>query len=127
MLKTYKESVDFTLDGELVKGYYSIVIREEDEASSKNEEWQGLENIKHVVITDFNDTIFYRYSWFRKQFGLMGCDCIFLRVKKNSTLKRVIKYKEIDLSLNELFNLRDNKRVTEYMKQQGITVCPMKA
>ena len=127
MLKTYKESVDFTLDGELVKGYYRIVIREEDEAISKEEEWQGLENIKHVVITDFNDTIFYGYSWLRKQFGLMGCDCIFLRVKKNSTLKRVIKYKEVDLSINEMFSLSDTKRVIEYMKQQGITICPMKA
>lgn len=127
MLKTYKESVDFTLDGELVKGYYRIVIREEDEAISKNEEWRGLENIKRVVTTDFNDTIFYGYSWFRKQFGLMGCDCIFLRVKKNSTLKRVIKYKEVDLSLDELFKIRDSKKVIEYMKQQGISVCPMKA
>lgn len=126
MLKTYKKYIGFTLDGELVEDGYEFVVSEEDEAIFTQKEWCGLENIKQAVTIDFKGTISYRYSLFRKQLGLLGCGWVFLKVKKNSTLKLVIKYNEVDLSLNELFNLRDNKKVIEYMKQQGITVCPMK-
>lgn len=93
----------------------------------KKEEWQGLENIKYVVTNDLKNTISYRYSLLRKQFGLLGCSWVFLKVKKNSILRKVVKYEEVNLSINELFRMRDSKKVIEYMKQQGITVCPMKA
>ena len=127
MLKTYEKYIGFTLDGELVEGFYEFVISEEDEAIFTQKEWCGLENIKQAVTIDFKSTISYRYSLFRKQLGLMGCGWVFLKVKKNSTLKLVIEYKEVDLSLNELFRIKDGKRVIDYMKQQGMTVCPMKA
>ena len=127
MLKTYEKYIGFTLDGELVEGFYEFVISEEDEAIFTQKEWCGLENIKQAVTIDFKNTISYRYSLFRKQLGLMGCGWVFLKVKKNSTLKLVIKYKEVDLSLNELFRIKDGKRVIDYMKQQGMAVCPMKA
>lgn len=127
MLKTYAESIVFTLDGELVEDFDAIVIREEDEAISKKEEWQGLENIQCAVTNDLKNTINYKYSLFRKQFGLLGCGWVFLKVKKNSILRKFVKYEEVNLSINELFRMRDSKKVIEYMKQQGITVCPMKA
>lgn len=127
MLKTYKKSIVFTLDGELVENFYVIVIREENEAISKKEEWQGLENIQCVVTNDLKNTIGYRYSLFRKQFGLMGLDLVFLKVKKNSILRKFVKYEEVNLSIDELFKVKESKKVIEYMKQQGITVCPMKA
>lgn len=127
MLKTYEKYIGFTLDGELVEDCYKFVVSEEDEAICTQKEWCGLENIKQAVTVDFEGTISYRYSLFRKQLGLMGCGWVFLRVKENSTLKLVIKYKEVDLSLNELFRIKDGKRVIDYMKQQGITICPMKA
>ena len=126
MLKTYRKYIGFTLDGELVEGYYAFVVSEEDEAVSKEEEWQGLENIKYVVTNNLKNTINYRYSLLRKQFGLMGCGWVFLKVKQNSILKKVVKYEEVDLSLDELFRIKDSKKVIEYMKQQGITI-PMKA
>lgn len=82
MLKTYAESIVFTLDGELVEDFDAIVIREEDKAISKKEEWQGLKNIQCVVTNDLKNTINYKYSLFRKQFGLLGCGWVFLKVKK---------------------------------------------
>lgn len=127
MLKTYEKTILFTLDGELVEDFHAIVVREENEAISKKEEWQGLENIKCVVTNDLKNTISYKYSLIRKKFGLMGCGWVFLKVKRNSILRKVVKYEEVDLSLNELFRIKDGKKVIEYMKQQGITVCPMKA
>lgn len=126
MLKTYAESIVFTLDGELVEDFDAIVIREEDKAISKKEEWQGLKNIQCVVTNDLKNTINYKYSLLRKQFGLMGCGWVFLKVKQNSILKKVVKYEEVDLSLDELFRIKDSKKVIEYMKQQGIAI-PMKA
>lgn len=126
MLKTYSQSIVFTLDGELVEDFYALVVREESEAISKKEEWQGLENIKCAVTNDLKNTIGYRYSLFRKKFGLMGCGLVFLKVKQNSILRKFVKYEEVDLSLNELFRIKDSKKVIEYMKQQGITI-PMKA
>ena len=127
MLKTYGKSIAFTLDGELVEHFYTFVIREEDEAISKKEEWQGLENIQCIVTNDLKNTLNYNYSLFRKQFGLMGCGWVFLKVKKNSILRKVVKYEEVNLSIDELFKIKDSKKVIEYMKQQGITICPMKA
>ena len=126
MLKTYRQSIVFTLDGELVEDFYAIVIREENESISKKEEWQGLENIKCAVTNDLKNTITYRYSLFRKQLGLMGCGWVFLKVKQKSILRKFVKYEEVDVSLNELFRIKDSKKVIEYMKQEGIT-CPMKA
>lgn len=122
MLKTYRKYIGFILDGELVEGYYAFVVSEEDAAVSKEEEWQGLENIKYVVTNNLKNTINYRYSLLRKQFGLLGCSWVFLKVKKNSILRKVVKYEEVDLSLDELFRINDSKKVIEYMKQQGITI-----
>lgn len=127
MLKTYRKYIGFTLDGELIEGYYAFVVSEENEAVSKEKEWQGLENIEYVVTNNLKNTISYRYSLLRKQFGLMGCGWVFLKVKRNSILKKVVKYEEVDLSLDELFKIKDSKKVIEYMKQRGMTVCPMKA
>ena len=126
MLNTYRKYIGFTLDDELVEDYYVFVVSEENEAVSKEEEWQGLENIKYAVTNNLKNTISYRYSLLRKQFGLMGYGWVFLKVKQNSILKKVVKYEEVDLSLNELFRIKDSKKVIEYMKQQGITI-PMKA
>lgn len=126
MLKTYEKSMVFTLDGELVEDFYENVVIEEDMALFTQKEWRGLEAIECAVTMDFN-MLHYKYSLFRNQFGLMGCGWVFLRVRKSSILRMFIKYKEVNLSLNELFRIKDSKKVTEYMKQQGITVCPMKA
>lgn len=126
MLKTYEKTTVFTLDGELIYDFYENVVIKEDAPFLTQEEWYGLEDIKRAVTTDFNEILSYRYSLFRKKFGLMGCGWVFLGVRKNSILRMFIKYKEVDLSLNELFRIKDSKKVIEYMKQQGI-ICPMKA
>ena len=126
MLKTYMKSTVFTLDGELVEDCYENVVIEDDTAFPIKKEWHGLEDIECAVTMDLKGILPYKYSLFRNQFGLIGCGWVFLRVRKKSILQMFIKYEEVDLSLNELFRIKDSKKVIEYMKQQEIAI-PMKA
>lgn len=127
MLKTYEKSIVFTLDGEFVTDFYENVVAEENAAFLTQKEWCGLEAIECAVTMDLKDMLSYRYSLLRNKFGLVGCGWVFLSVRKNSILRMFIKYKEVNLSLNELFRIEDSKKVIEYMKQEGITICLMKA
>lgn len=126
MLKTYKKCVKYTLDGESVAfiGTSGFSIFDESEAVDNSSEWCGLEKIKDVVINEM--PVLYKYTLFKKYFCLIMWDGRKLRVHDNSILVKTVSYKQIDISLKDLFDIHDSDKVIEYMKQRGLAVCPMK-
>ena len=129
MLKTYRKCVRYILDGKSISfaGANSgwLILDESQVVESKNE-WRGLEEIEKM-ISDEDCPIFYRKTLFKKKLYLIEWGGSFVRVNENSVLTRIISYKQIDASLEELFKLRDSNKVIEYLKERGITICPMKA
>lgn len=129
MLKTYRKRVRYILDGKSIafigddSGW--IILDESQVVESKNE-WCGLEEIEKMVI-DKDYPIFYRKTLFKKKLCLIEWGGNSVKVNENSVLTRTISYKQIDASLEELFKLSDSNKVIEYLKERGITVCPMKA
>ena len=129
MLKTYRKCVQYVLDGKSISfaGENSgwIILDESQVVESKNE-WHGLEEIEKAV-TNKDSPVFYRKTLFKKKLCLVEWDGKSVQVNENSILTKIISYKQIDASLEELFKLRDSNKVIEYLKERGITICPMKA
>ena len=128
MLKTFKKCVRYTLNGESVAfaGWSSgFSILDESEAVDNSREWHGLEEIKDEVISE-ESPVLYKYTLLKKYFCLITWDARKLRVRDNSILVKTVSYKQIDISLKDLFSIQDSNKVIEYLKQRGMTVCPMK-
>lgn len=125
MLNTYRKTVRYFLDNELINGNSCFVLMDDSEVEDWNKEWYGIEGIKEAVETQW---LPYGYTcrkrfYIRNKYAVGSTKII---VKNNSILKKTITYIPTSISLKELFDMPDGEKVIEYMKQRGMTVCPMK-
>jgi len=128
MLNVYRKFVEYKLDGERVDsfGWHSaIVLLEPDEAVETEEKWCDRNNIEKALETDL--PLPYGYTTFHKYLYIRNVDLKKIRVWKNSVLKKRVYYRAENVSLKELLELRCSDKVIQYLKEHGMTICPMKA
>ena len=123
MLKPYLITYKFYYDGELKDKYYSTKLSEEP----YNEEISG---------TDFEGlwNLVYKYAFipigmweFRKGHKFLQFhDTIFARItpKNCKPYKLVITSEETTITINELIKY-DTEKVIQYLKERGMTTCPI--
>lgn len=128
MLNVYRKSVEYKLDGERVANFgwrSTIVLLEPDEAVDTEEKWCDRDNIEKALETDL--PLPYGYTTFHKYLYIRNDDLKKIRVWKNSVLKKNVYYRAENVSLKELLELRYSDKVIQYLKEHGMTVCPLKA
>ena len=129
MLNVYRKFVKYELDGERVDSSFGwrsgIVLLEPDEAVETEEKWCDRNNIQKALETDL--PLPYGYTTFHKYLYILNEDSKKIRVWRNSVLKKKVYYRVENASLNELLKLRCSDKVIQYLKEHGMTVCPMKA
>lgn len=128
MLNVYRKFVEYKLDGERVNnvGWHStIVLLEPDEAVETEEKWCDRDNIEKALEKDL--PLPYGYTTFHKYLYIRNVDLKKIRVWKNSVLKKKVYYRAENVSLDELLKLRCSDKVIQYLKEHGMTICPMKA
>ena len=128
MLNVYRKFVEYKLDGERVAnfGWHStIVLLEPYEAVDIEEKWCDRDNIEKALETDL--PLPYGYTTFHKYLYIRNNDLKKIRVWKNSVLKKKVYYRAENVSLDELLKLRCGDKVIQYLKEHGMTICPMKA
>lgn len=128
MLNVYRKFVEYKLEGERIDscGWHSaIVLLEPDEAVEIEEKWCDRDNIEKALETDL--PLPYGYTTFHKYLYIRNVDLKKIRVWKNSVLKKKVYYRAENVSLDELLKLHCSDKVIQYLKERGLTVCPMKA
>lgn len=128
MLNVYRKFVVYTLDGERVCGIdnrSTIVLLESNEAIETEEKWCDRKNIEKALETEL--PLFYGYTIIHKYLYMRNENMKKFRVWKNSVLKKKVSYRAENISLDELLKLRCSDKVIQYLKERGITICPMKA
>lgn len=128
MLNVYRQFVEYKLDGERVGGINNnstIVLLESNEAINIEERWIDLKDIEKALKTDL--PLCYGHTIFHKYLYMYNMNFKKVRVWKNSVLIRRVYYRPEIISLDELLKLRCSDKVIQYLKERGLTVCPMKA
>lgn len=129
MLNVYRKFVEYTLDGERVCGIdnrSTIVLIEPDEAVETEEKWYDKVNIEKALKTELS-SLFYGYTAFHKYLYMRNEDFRKFRVWKNSILKKRVSYRAENISIDELLKLPCSDKVIQYLKERGMTICPMRA
>ena len=127
MLNVYRKFVEYKLDGERVYSIgwdRGIMLLKLEEAAETEEKWYDRANIKKALETE---PLPYGYTTFHKYLYMRNLNMKKLIVWKNSILKKNVYYRAENISLDELLKLRCSDKVIQYLKERGITICPMKA
>ena len=128
MLNVYRKFVEFRLDGEKVGGINNIsdiVLLTPDEAINTEERWIDSKNIEKALKTDL--PLCYGYTVFHKYLYMRNMEFQKVRVWKNSVLIKKVYYRPETISLDRLLKIDDSDKVIQYLKERGMTICPMKA
>lgn len=125
MLNVYRQFIEYKLDGERVEGSSTIVLFESNEAINTEERWIDLENIEKAL--EIGLPLYCGYTIFHKYLYIYNMNFKKVRVWKNSVLIKRVYYRPEIISLDELLKLRCSDKVIQYLKEHGLTVCPMKA
>ena len=125
MLKAYLITYKFYYDGELEYRTTSTQLRDSPyEAEFSGDDFDGLWNLyqKHPLVFPFN-----AYEWKKGRY-LEFYDSMFRGIKewKNNCKpwKLVATSREITVTMKELERF-DADDVIQYLKERGITTCPM--
>lgn len=128
MLNVYRKFVEYRLDGKRVGGINNmsmIVLLTQEEVENTKEQWIGLKNIEKALETDL--PLCYGHTIFHKYLYMYDMNFKKVRVWENSVLIKRVYYRPETISLDELLKLCDNEKVIQYLKERGLTICPMKA
>ena len=124
MLKAYLVTYEFYYDGELLRENYSTQIREtpyEEEYSGTD--FDGLLNLyyEHPALIPFNAWEFKKGKIFLQHY-----DWLFKKItsKNCKPWKFTISSRETTISMKELMNYGADI-VIQYLKDRGITACPI--
>lgn len=123
-MKAYRVAYKFYYDGEMMSDHYFTQLREEP----REEEYSG---------TDFESLWNFTYEWptmtpfncweFKKgKRFLQHYDWLFKKItpKNCKPWKFVISSRETHISMEELMKF-NSEHVIQYLKERGITTCPM--
>lgn len=130
MLNVYRKFVEYTLDGERLWQGFSInsgdiVLLEADEAINTDEKWCDIGTIEKALETEL--PLPYGYTKFHKYLYMRNADMRKVRVWRNSVLRKRVIYRIENVSLYDIMKVPCSEKVIQYLKERGLTVCPMKA
>lgn len=133
MLKLYRPKYTTYENGiPIWDGIFDKVLLTEEEKETKTkivtiQNWEDLEEKfqKYYLCLPFN---FYKVTKGRK---LCYYDSLFSKYKewkhKELNFKIVIKYEEIEhFSIKDILELKNSERAIQYLKENGLNVCPIK-
>lgn len=130
MIKSYHLKARILFDGEEVQSHTcGFVLIEETDVAPKTLIYTNLKEA--IEALSGKENIFY-WTWkmpFRKEFyGLEVASKPFMWSsldKKPHTLVVEYSYIPYDVSLNKIFNYYDSVIAIQYLKERGLTVCPI--
>lgn len=130
MIKSYRLKVRILFDGEEVQSHtLGFVLMEEASTSTKT--WT-FTNLKEAIDSLPAGADIFKWTWkmpFRKEFyGLEVESKPFMWSsldKKPHILVVEYSYVPYNASLNKIFNYHDSIIAIQYLKERGLTVCPI--
>ena len=126
MLKTYHVSIRWEYDGEMIDSdYYNTICTEEYAKENTGTVKANGYLTKYLNGDDLpfrlNCGIFRRKKfYFQPSFNYRASHPL----DDETYLIKTVVYKEINLSMNDLMKLKSDDVIT-YLKERGITTCPM--
>lgn len=136
MLKAYHVFYNFSINGKTIYTVSDIRLLEDTGVTDTKEiilqgdDFSSLATVlkdKNLPHWYFNFSCFGK-TLFKKEptmyfFYDIGCVCY--RSKEIQKWEVTKTVKEYNISMKELFNMRDSEKVIQYLKERGIYTCPI--
>lgn len=132
MIKSYRFNARIFFDGEEMHcRNLGIILKEETSITSAPKRWEYT-NLKEAMEAPLAGLGIYTWTWkklFKKEFyGLEVESKPFMWSsldKKPHTLVVEYNYVPYEASLNEIFDYRDATIAIQYLKERGLSICPI--
>lgn len=132
MIKSYCSNARIFFDGEEVhRCYLGIILKEETDIASAPKKWEYT-NLKEAIEAPLAGLGIYTWTgrkFFKKEFyGLEVESKPFMWSsldKKPHTLVVEYNYIPYEARLKEIFDYHDATIAIQYLKERGLTVCPI--
>lgn len=132
MVKSYRFKARIFFDGEEVHRHnLGIILKEETDIASASKKWEytNLKEAMEAPLAGLGIYTWTRKKLFKKEFyGLEVESEPFMwnsLDKKPHTLVVEYSYVPYEASLNEIFGYHDATIAIQYLKERGLTVCPI--